>query len=485
MIVQKKYNQIGALAVLTIIFASVFIMIASGILSLIIYQKKLAKVIEAKESALQIAEAGVNYYRWHLAHDIDDYADGTGDICVYPNACGPYQHDYYDPLGGKLGTFELYITPPDTGSTLVKIQSTGWVDGFEKQSRIIEVQYGIPSLATYSFLTNSDVWLGNSESVVGPLHSNGGIRMDGNNDSITTSAQSNYICTSGHGCNSSNCSNPCQWISGTGCECPGVWGTGPNSTLWQFPVPPVDFNAISLDMSQLKIDALNNGIYYDQSNEGYRLVFKNDSTIDIYQVTSLESPIWQLNDDWTAWITQSEEPDNQTFITNLPAPANGIIFIEDDVWVEGVINGRFTLVSAAFPEIPSTYTSITINDNITYLSRDGNNSLGIIAQKHVKVPKYAPDTLTIDAIMLAQNGRVFRNLYWPYVVQSDIIVYGGIITNNVWTWTWVNSNGNTVDGYDQTTSIYDNDAAFTPPPSFPNTGEYTFISWEEKIEGEL
>ncbi len=29
-----------------------------------------------REMAFQIAEAGVNYYRWHLAHNKTDYKDG-------------------------------------------------------------------------------------------------------------------------------------------------------------------------------------------------------------------------------------------------------------------------------------------------------------------------------------------------------------------------------------------------------------------------
>jgi hypothetical protein len=32
----------------------------------------------AYEQSLSIAEAGINYYRWHLAHSPQDYTDGTG-----------------------------------------------------------------------------------------------------------------------------------------------------------------------------------------------------------------------------------------------------------------------------------------------------------------------------------------------------------------------------------------------------------------------
>lgn len=472
---KKTDKQQGSIIIFSIVFTSLFITIMGGMLSLLVYQNRLAKKLQARESALQIAEAGVNYYRWHLTHDKNDYADGTADVCAYPAACGPYTHAYYDPLGGKIGEFELYITPPPADSTVVAIKSTGRLDDSIKQYRIVEAKYGIHSLAAYSLLTNSDAWFGNTEHFMGPLHSNGGIRMDGTNDSIVSSALSTYTCSSNQGCSPDETK-------------PGVWGAGSGSGLWKFPVSSVDFNTISLSLSQMQIDSqTSSGVHYSDSGaEGYRIVFKNDGTFDVYRVNTLKTAVQQRTDNWTVlepeWV--ADEPNNQTLLENKPAPANGIIFIEDNVWVEGIVKGRFTLVSAKLTGIPTDYTTIRINSNITYLARDGSNILGLIAEKDIKVPQYAPSVLTIDAIMLAQNGRVFYNYYWSHRVKISIEVYGGIITNNAWAWSWTENNV-IIDGYDQATSAYNNDAAFSPPPSFPNTGEYTLISWKEKVAGEL
>ena len=147
--------------------------------------------------------------------------------------------------------------------------------------------------------------------------------------------------------------------------------------------------------------------------------------------------------------------------------------------MEGTVNGRATLVAAYLPDNVNKRKTIYINNNINYLARDGTNVLGLIAQKHIKVPKHAPTNLVIDATLLAQNGRVFRNIYYPRRITDSIEVFGGIITNQVWTWTWVDNGGNTVDGYDHTNSIYDPQVTFSPPPSFPTTGQYQFISWDE------
>ena len=475
----NKKNR-GSILLPVLAMTTILLIFISGLASWGVYQNKLYLQQYGKTQALHVAEAGINYYTWHLAHAQNDFYDGTGADPGPPGApYGPYEHSYTSPAGESTGFFALEITPPPAGSTIVRIKSTGWMSSYPNIKRSIEVRYGIPSLAHYSFLTNTDAWFGPAETVQGELHSNGGIRMDGLNDSLVTSARQTYICAEGHGCSSSNCFLPCSWVNGSGCQCPAVWGAGPNSSLWNFPVPQVDFNNITVDIANTKTQAQSGGVYLGSSNKGYHLIFLANGTFNVYRVTQLKSAIWQLNDDWSGWVKLAEEIDNQTFLNNYNIPANGIIFVEDDVWVEGTLKGRVNLIAAKLPDNPNTRKNIFINNNITYLARDGSSILGLIAQKHVKVPKYAPPDLTIDAILLAQNGRVFRNYYSPHRVTDRIEVFGGIITNQVWTWTWISGGGSTVDGYNLTESIYDPQVTFSPPPSFPTTGEYEFISWDE------
>ena len=471
-------NTSGVVLIAALATVSIFLMLAGGVARLAIFEKKLYLRQTSEIQALHIAEAGVNYYRWHLAHNSNDFFDGTGSDpdAVAPN--GPYDHTYQSPGGEVLGTFRLEITEPEIGSTIATIRSTGWTDRFPNIKKIVEVQYGIPSLAQYSFLTNADAWFGDTEGLQGPMHSNGGVRMDGTNDSTVSSARSTYICTSNHGCDSGNCASlGCIW-DGLNCECPAVWGAGLNSDLWDYPSLTVDFDSITMDMAQIKTDAQAEGVYIGALTKGVHIIFQADGTFDVYRVNKLKSTVRQLNDAWSAWENISEEIDTESFYGSYAIPANGLIFVEDDVWVEGVVNGRATLVSAELPDNPSKRTTIHINDNITYLARDDTNILGLIAQKHVKVPRHAPTDLTIDAILLAQNGRVFRNYYQTHVIDSSIEIYGGIITSQVWTWSWTSS-GITVDGYDSTTSIFDASATYNAPPFFPTTGEYAVITWEE------
>src|SRR3989344_635108 len=71
--------------------------------------------------AFTIAEAGIEYYRWHLAHAPLDFTDGNS------TSTGPYIHPYYDKTGNKIGQFELVITAPASGTTIIAIESTGKV----------------------------------------------------------------------------------------------------------------------------------------------------------------------------------------------------------------------------------------------------------------------------------------------------------------------------------------------------------------------
>ena len=474
-----KTEESGFIFLLVIVFTGFFLIFFGGMITVALMQQKLYTQQTAKQQALHMAEAGVNYYAWHLAHDNEDFYDGTGsdpgDVGV---PYGPYEHNFAIPNSDLDGFFNLMIYPPEDGSNIVTIRSEGWVSNFPNIKRTVEAKYGAPSLGNYSFLTNSDVWFGEGESTIGRVHSNGGVRMDGSNDSTVTSARDEYICYSGHGCSVWNCNSPCEW-SGGNCNCPGVWGDGLNSNLWSFPENSIDFDSITFNIADMKNKAQAEGNYFAQSSNGYHIVFKSDGTFDAYEVDKVEPGLKQLDDDWNDSEKKIEEMKSEIFINNYIIPGNGLIFIEDEVWVEGVVAGRATLISAVLPDSESTRTTIFINNNLTYLNHDGSNILGLIAQKDIKVPRHAPSNLVIDGMVLAQHGRVFRNYYEFPVVKASIEVYGSIITNKTWNWTWISGSDSVIDGYIETNSIYDPQINNSPPPFFPTFGSHEFISWEE------
>src|SRR3990167_8426922 len=93
------------------------------------------------QRAFNIAEAGINYYLWHLSHSSTDNYDGTGacknDIPAL--GCGGYKHDYVDSNAVKVGFYTLYIKPKGGGSTIVTVRSIGQLYG-DNNIRTVEAQ---------------------------------------------------------------------------------------------------------------------------------------------------------------------------------------------------------------------------------------------------------------------------------------------------------------------------------------------------------
>jgi len=465
MLFNKK--QSGSILLVTLVFTGIFAVASVGIAGMVNFQHKLARQKVNWHNALSIAEAGIEYYRWHLAHDPTDLQDGT-------SIEGPYLHNYNDPFGSTIGQFSLNISAPDVCSSNVSITSTGWTTEMPSTKRSVKITYGKKSLADYAFLTNTDAWFGNTETIHGPVHSNGGIRQDGTNDSTVSSYLETYTCQSYHGCSSG------------GEEKPGVWGSGSDNTLWEYPSSNIDFEALTVDMSALQDIADNQNLYFGNLGLGYHINFLADGTFDLYRIDQLENPVWGY--DMDDWIRERWDIKRESFLDNYAIPSScAIIFIEDNVWVSGIVNGRVTLVAAKLPDVPSNRRNIIIHDNITYNQTNGNDVLGLIAQNNILVPLYsAPDNLEIDAALLAQYGHVFRYQYEsnkiPYNIRDTITVYGSIITNQTWTWSWVNSSGATISGYEHTNTIYDPHLKYNPPPAFPTVDEYSVLQWEETTE---
>lgn len=455
-----KNRTKGFILIYELIITFIFSVVLIAILATASAQIRVLRSTVTREQALQIAEAGVNYYQWHLAHFPADYQDGTGGP-------GPYVHDYVDEDTKQvIGQFSLVVTPPLSGSTIVTIQSTGFTLANTNQKRIVTTRYGIPSLAKYAFLTNEGVWIGDTESVSGQLQANNGIRFDGTGNAPIESAKQTYTCFAWQG-------SPCPTTK------PGIWGSALQATknFWQFPVPIVDFSSVTSDLATIKSEAQSNGLYLPPSNaQGYSLVFNNDGTVSVYKVTSLRAAPtgWDVNGQ-----AHNEDLDyNQRVLQfTQTLPANGLIFSEDRTWVEGTVSGRVLVAAAQLPYNPNTAPSILIPNNILYTAKDGTVTLGLLAQKDILATYFAPNTLEIDAALIAQNGSVQR-YYFPGNVKTSITTYGSIMTFGVWTWSWVDGSGTIVSGYTTTNTAYDSNLLYAPPPNFPLSADgYRQISW--------
>ncbi len=464
-------NQKGSILPALLIIGAAFVIVIYGLLFVLTLQFDFARRQLASERALNIAEAGINYYRWHLAHDPDDYQDGTGNP-------GPYVHEYLDPLGAAIGSFSLVITPPEDGSSIVTIRSTGWTDEFSSVQRTIRAQYGIPSFAEFSFLSNGSYWYGVGSTVNGRVHSNNGIRMDGINTSIVSSAQETYQCGTETGC-----FPPASK--------PGVWGSGGDQSLWQFPVPLIDFDSISFDFAAMKTSAQSDGLYLDEapSGLGYHLVFNASGDVVVYEITATDFirgysiPGQGLGNQGIGGCENLYQIiTSEIQIGTYPLASNPIVFVEDNIWIDGTVNGRVTVAAVKFP-IQSSDAVIWIPDNIQYNTYDGSTVLGLIAQSDMYIARDVPDDFRLDGVLMSQKGKIIRHGYFDWcggtagAVKQKLTLNGSLISYFKPYWNF----GSAPDsGFVERELNYDTNVLYNPPPFFPTSGEYEFLSWVEE-----
>lgn len=458
---RTPYSQRGSILIALLVAAATFSIIIYSLLAVIATQFDFSFRQVSHDQALNIAEAGINYYRWHLLQSPDDFTDGTGGP-------GPYLHDYRDPQGSIIGQYSLEIIPPEEGSTIVTIRSTGSTADFPAIKRTVTALLGQSSYAQYAFLSNASSWFGSGITVYGKIHSNNGIRQDGLNISTVSSAKETYTCGSETGCNPSQTK-------------PGVWGAGGDQSLWQFPVPAIDFNAISFDFAQMRQEAQTNGLYMGPSAAyGYNVVFQGNGTFTVSRVTGTSSVYGYASEDGCRRRRQIIT--SQTLLGTYNVADTRIIFLEDMSWVSGTLNGKATLTAARFP-IDTYNTNIWINNNLTYVAKDGNHSLGLIAQNDIYYARDIPNDFEINAALMAQKGRVIRHGYlsWcgshPNAVRNSLTLYGALISNLKSYWNFGNPPSS---GFRTRTSTYDTNLLYNPPPYYPSTGGYDLISWTEE-----
>jgi hypothetical protein len=485
-LIKIKNKAEGQLSVILLFFATMAVLFITGLvfLATTLFQNS-ARAFN-RSQAFAIAEAGIEYYRWHLAHAPNDFWDGKGSTST-----GPYPHPYYNKDGAAIGQFILEITPPPIGSKVVTIRSTGKVNADSSISRVIEAKFGIESFVKYAIAVNDNVRFGTGTEVFGEIMANGGIRFDGLAHNLVRSSRATYDDPDHGG----------QEEFGVHTHVPPVDPLPPAPVPSRpdvfaggrlFPVPGLDFTGITQTLSDLKTKAQNGGYYASSSRaSGWDLVFSPSApttTFSLYKVTATVPPPGGCTNTsnqpgWGTWSIQSE-----TLYATGTIPANGIFFFEDNVWVRGQIKGaRITVGSGVFPENPSTWTSITVNSNLLYSNYDGTEAIGLIAQNNFNVGLISDEVLRIDAALVAQNGRAGRYYYTPpttqakadkcgpTVVRQELTLFGSIVSNERYGFGYTDSTG-----YQDRNLIYDSGFLYNPPPDFPLAGsQYTQISWRE------
>ncbi len=469
---------------MALVFGAIFVTILGALASNVLSQNRAVLQTNSRSEALSIAEAGLQYYRWHLAHFPTDLQNGTAQP-------GPYAIPYSDPEGGTTGTMALTINGNQSCGqiTSVDIKSKGTPTDDSSVSASIYARYAKPTVALYSYILNSSDWASSERIISGPYHTNGGVRLDGTANSSVTSSLSTWSCTSSFGC------------SPTATK-PGVWGSGPNQNLWSFPTPQVDFAAIAADFSTLKTrsQTIAGALYFPRTStgttgvaagRGYHLIFTSDGNVTVKKVTNeINTPsipidngsINSLQPDYTLIGTETLVG---TYAVSLSC---GLIFVEDNVWVEGAIPSQVTLVAANVTTAGIT-PNIYLPNNITYTNQSGTSGFTAISANDVLITPNSPTNMNLSGIFIAQGGAFGRNLYncneSPYDIKGALSIHGTTVANKrsdtQWQYSGLGCGGGVrISGYTSRIDAFDRQLSTNPPPFTPTTATtYQFVDWHQ------
>ncbi len=479
-----KKTEKGVITVYALIGAAVIATLLGGMLIFVSTQVRNSSDEVSRQKALEIAESGVYFYRWYLAHSLDGKtAQEIKNFWQSSDALGvitPYEKEIEDANGDPIGRYRIEVTVPDPGSTIVSLISTGWTYRHPNLTRKVKVRFRRPSWSEYAVVANDVMRFGSGTTVYGPVHSNNGIRFDGVAYNKVTSAIDQYL-------------DP-----DTGKMKPGVWTSQPNEgTVFlagkYFPISSVDFAGITVDLSLMKSEAQSEGIFLGEESypknqcdwirsgrpprftwvcqlvnvpvKGYYLTLRTDDKLEIRRIFSYNNVSYMITDQSDAEVVNF--------------PTNGLIFVENNLWVDGQIDtAKLTLASANINS-SEIETNIYINNDILYTNKDGQDIIGLIAENNISVGLYSEDNLEIDAALLAQKGRVGRDYYSfsqssTYYKRDEITVFGSIATNNRYGFAYTDGTG-----YQIRNLYFDNNLIYYPPPFFPTGNKYQLDLWED------
>lgn len=393
-------NKRGFMTIFVLIAAAVFFFLLSDFMSALTLERTKERFGSEADKALSIAEAGLEYYRWHFSEFPADLQDGTG-------SSGPYVHTVTDPENGTaVGNFSLALSGVTSCGVLTSatVYSTGWALENASHTKTVIAKYGTQTLAA-----------------------------------STSPAKSDSV-------------------------------------------------AIATTLTNLKTYAQASGVYLAPaaSAYGYKIVFKSNGTIDVSPVTAVTEIMGYSTDD--GWEEENTIISSIGATTNYAIPAGcPVVFVQDSVWLEGVVSGRITLAAANVAS-SSINPDIIITGNITY-AHAYDDGLTAIAERSVLISLQSPDVLQMNGIFVASKGHFGRNRYdasgthavptdlQSYVLRSTLNTFGTFASPGTVETKWTSS-GAFISGYSVRTDVHDALLAQVPPPFTPTTvSGFRIIDW--------
>jgi len=158
--------------------------------------------------------------------------------------------------------------------------------------------------------------------------------------------------------------------------------------------------------------------------------------------------------------------------TTVTVPAMGTVYVDGEVYLSGVLNGKLTL---------GTSGSVHITDSVVYSDRS-RDILGIVAGGSIVLetdPNLQKD-IEIDAALMALNDSFYVDAYNSGIPRGMLTVFGGVIQKLRGPVGTVGAQtGEAVTGYSMN-YVFDPKLVSNPPPNFPSTGRLRIRSWQDR-----
>jgi hypothetical protein len=460
MIAHCNIQKQGSVLAYALVIMAMSMVLLTATIQLVVSRMEYAQYREDREQALQMAESGIYFYRWYLAHEVEgkttqqiqDFWNGS------PLGVGTsFVRDITDIDGTIRGSYSVSVTPPEPYSTIVLVESTGYSVNDPDIQRTVRARFRRPSWSEFAVMGNEYMRFGDGTTVSGPLHINGGVHFDG----VALNTVSSYVATyydtdTGY----------VGWHPGVWTAWSGEYNTNMHSGVFlggkEYPVSEQSFGNVSTAFSVMQDAAEDSGTYFDDTgynDVGKHIILRDDGTFRIRTVRSFYSDSYNIHNYSGSWQTYT-------------IPENGIIFSENHIWLEGEIDDeRLTLVAADLDGGASP--NVFIGNDIRYTNYDGTDILGIAAENDITIMRYAEDDLRIDASLLAKDGRVGMDHY-SGLHKDTITVYGSIASYARYGFAYTDGTGYAIRNLQ-----YDNNLLYYPPPYFPTGDKYAIDLWEE------
>jgi len=359
---------------------------------------------QRKTKSLHLADAGLNQYLYNIRLNPSYYETSPT----------------LGPVTTEDGTWTVSAQPPSqtTPLTLVAVGSSGL--GLSNTTTITAtVRY--PTFADYSFMSNAGIDIGSAAHIYGKVRSNSYVDNAG-------------ICE--------------DEVIAAG----DVRGSGQFKKGYKEYQPSVDFGTVTTDLNLIKQAAIGDGTYFAPTTYPGYYIQLGTGRFTAYYVTGGET---------SGNLTL-------TLIGNYSLPSRGVVYVDDNVWVDGTLTGRLTVGT---PEVAR------IANHIRY----GNSTscFGLIAQRNIAVMYWypsSPENIEISGALLSQTADI--SAAFKSGQYRNSMTFNGSMAYATHSGFYSPGYG----GYNSRSYSYDTRLDNNPPPMFPiiRDGSLKVSTWLER-----